>query len=180
MNMATGVLPTGSGGFNAQTVIDYCNMYWNNYNTYWYANFGTQDCTNFTSQCLDQAGWIYFDVLSWSDNSWFSYRRGPGNFAVTKTFYNAQRFFNHVNNRQRVGWTSNYGSLRVGDVVQIETNLDPQHIIDHSMIISFINSWTVQGKFYSQHSTNRHNYPLTYALQMYPNNIHWWILMHTY
>ena len=176
--LTTGISPMGSGGFNAQAVIDYCNSYWSNYNTYWYANFSPADCTNFTSQCLDQAGWIYYDGLSWDDNSWFSYRRGPGNFDVSKTFSAADRFFNHCNNRHRVGWTSDYGSLRVGDVVQIDTNQD--QTIDHSMIISLITSWNVGGKFYSQHSGSRHNMPLTYALGVYPNTTHWWVLMHTY
>jgi aromatic ring-opening dioxygenase catalytic subunit (LigB family) len=45
---------------------------------------------------------------------------------------------------------------------------------------SRINSWNVAGKFYSQHSNNRHNMPLTYALGLYPNTTHWWVLMHTY
>jgi hypothetical protein len=182
-NGATEVLPAGSGGFDEIRVWGYCYDVAEHPNYYWYAYYPNADCTNFISQVLDQAGWRYYDGLSWSDYSWFSYRQGTNHFHLTNTFINAQRFFNHCNVRARVGWTYDYNSLRVGDVVQIDTSHPQDGVLDHSVIINTNNGWDYRLKYYSQHTSNKFNLPFTHLLEIYENSgtyAHWYVLMHTH
>ncbi len=171
-------------------MIDYCNTYTDNsgtnspahYNLKWYPYFPNADCTNFTSQCLDQAGWEYRGSINDRNiNNWYSRKHWWG-FQYTDTWNNAQNFYRHVKSTNRAYFTANYNGLRVGDVVQVDMQVysGSGAVLDHSVIISLITSWHYTGKYYSSHTKNRHNWPLTYMLGMYNNSTHWWVLIKTY
>lgn len=130
---------TGGGWFNQQAVIDYCRRYTDNnndtdeWNWQWYNGFPGNDCQNFVSQALHYAGWGLVTTGQSGDKLWYHLYKTTW----TNSWVNVMRFRNHVSlyGGQRGHFTSNYDSLRVGDVVQLDTDINGD--LNHSMIVSY-------------------------------------------
>ena len=176
------VSPYALKGFSGQAIVDYCNMYAENPNTEWYPYWWNADCTNFISQALHYAGWEYRGWSDWSIFAWYCNRyTWPWVwFRYTNTWVNATWWKVHALVTERGQDTIDYNGLRVGDVVQIDMDYPANGVLDHSMIVSRNDAWHYTGKFISQHTENRHDYPLVDVLESWPNTIYWWSLTRTY
>jgi hypothetical protein len=175
------VAPSGKG-FSGQAIVDYCNMYAVNPNTQWYPYWSNADCTNFISQALYYAGWGYTGSGDHNILAWYCHRHTlPWVwYQYTDTFVNAQQWKGHILATGRAIDTADYNGLRVGDVIQLDLNYPSNQYLDHSMIVSRNDAWHYSGKYTSQHTGNRRNYPLLSVLASWPNSRYWYSLTRTY
>ena len=154
--------------YNRQASKNYALKWWNSANP-GYKNFGSDDCTNFVSQCVRAGGWPERGKYKyWSSSSWYyDWGRRPG-YSNTWTVANDFSKFLAI-----YSWRGRMYSLRhkpwnryfqVGDIVQIDYSRDGRW--DHTMIVTKIDS---NDMYMTYHSRNTRNKPLTQIMAKYPN-----------
>jgi len=133
--------------YNRWAAANYAKSNWNS-NVPGSNYFGSNDCTNFVSNCLKAGGWpevyepwTYWQHLifrkkpdAWYANSWthwYSYTwGGANNFGKYVGIYSGRGY------TRSLSYTPWYRYFKIGDIVQIDYNKDG--VWDHTMIITDI------------------------------------------
>ena len=190
----------GSGPSNLSKAVSYALTNWNQRNQDYYDYGSGGDCTNFTSQCLVEAGFNMDD--EWHSNKrerqWHAFLSEAINYKyayswdVTKAWRSAPDQYSYLKN---AGYTegeiicystsnltmllepcSHNGlaprSIMPGDLMYFDWSGDGQ--IDHSSIITEIDGNEI---YLTYHSTDRKNKPLSAIMQGYPQMIGYIVLI---
>lgn len=175
-----------TNGFSEQAVIDYCRKYAGKgqYNKQQYPTWQGKDCTNFTSQVLHNAGWEFTGQYKDDQYSWYceSVKTSAGyETRWSTTWINTNQWHIFAITTGRGVDTTDWDGLRIGDVIQVDMNND--HILDHSMIVTTAANGDYKNVRISDHSLYNYDYPLVKVLKKMPKdgtNAHWYALTLTH
>ena len=139
----------------------------------------SNNCTNFGSQVLDNAGFILIGGNSlqvWDTNVWTFNLAGIAGASRTWTAANYSYSYVYYKSGQ-YGWLDNIWNARPGDVLYVDwdPNGRADGTIDHMMVVTGMMTVTgsnspTGGSFYSplisQKTNNRHNIPLQQSINL--------------
>jgi hypothetical protein len=148
----TAVAAATSGTFNRAAAVNYARSYWNSYNTGYrtYSN----DCTNFTSQALNWAGWQH--VGGWYDDAhywWYSPSAvlSWGGRTEARSWVNVHYFYYFARYANRVTDAQYLAQFDLGDNFHFDFS-PPDGILDHNAIVTKNNGGG--NIFLTYHSVN--------------------------
>jgi hypothetical protein len=148
----TAVAAVTAGTFNRAAAVNYARSYWNNYNTGYrtYSN----DCTNFTSQALNWAGWQH--IGGWFDDAhywWYSPSAvlSWGGRAEARSWVNVHSFYYFARYANRVTDAQYLAQFDLGDNFHFDFS-PPDGILDHNAIVTKNNGGG--NIFLTYHSVN--------------------------
>ncbi|WP_346137396.1 amidase domain-containing protein [Lentzea roselyniae] len=149
-----------TSAYDYYAIADYANTYvWNpnpDYRVY------SQDCTNFLSQAMKAGGWQPVDGDRTWDGAWYY---GNWTWTTSYTWAGAENWYWFATYQTQRTWILPYVyDLGFADVLQLDFQQD--NIIDHSMIVTMVNTVDVHLTY---HSGPEHNKRLRHILDQYPN-----------
>ena len=154
--------------YNRQAAVNYALQWWNKANPA-YRNFGSNDCTNFVSQCLYAGGWPMKGWNKWSLSHWFYYF----GYYYSNTWTVADDFskflvYSGRGQARSLAYKPWNQYFKIGDLVQIDYNRDGKW--DHTMIITKV---TANEIYVTYHWASNSSVPLTSlmanVMAKYPN-----------
>jgi hypothetical protein len=150
--------------YNRQATVNYALQWWDKANPA-YRNFGSNDCTNFVSQCLFAGGWSMKGWNKWSLSHWFYYSTiyYSNTWTVADDFSKFLTVYSGRGQARSLTYKPLNQHFNIGDIVQIDYDGDGKW--DHTMIITKV---TASEIYVTYHWAPSSFVPLTSLKDKYP------------
>jgi hypothetical protein len=158
--------------YNRQAAVNYALQWWNKANPA-YRNFGSNDCTNFVSQCLYAGGWPMKGWNKWSLSHWFyyGYYYYSNTWTVADDFSKFLAVYSGRGQARSLAYKPWDKYFKIGDIIQIDYGRyvgdpnGPDGKWDHTMIITKV---TTNEIYVTYHWASSPYVPLTSLMGKYP------------